>query len=416
MKTFKKPHIKPSLVNALIPINRWLNLHGMKWLHWLPIVGKWPIIRGFCDITSIDFPLEHKAKLQSIVREDTAVFIGPNHPEFYTDWMLDKEISAECAPLMASWATHTIVNGMGPWMQDFWLSNGLIAQIPGNTEEAKAFSIEHALKGHGVLLHPEGKVEWHSNTIGPLYNGIIDMAYQAKQLEPHKQVYIAPVVWKLFYNKKAQNNLHSDMDDIEHQMGLQSTSNRPLEDRLRAMLENILRQWSGRYGVHFTSNILLDMHQAIKSAIHAEIARQAGYDTTRSVKDIFKTVVTERSEEEVKNIGRIVKEYDNIDKWKFEYYTKEVLTHEEVGEWLQVIRISMLHKGWKNVFHKFIPRPVQSRTARIEVPDPIEVDLSMPKEEVKQHMAKMMQSQLDSINEQLQRFERIHYIKNTLKE
>ena len=84
------------------------------------------------------------------------VFITPNHPEFFTDWMLDKELAARYAPMMANWATHDIVNGMGRWGQKFWLANNLIAQVPGDTEQALAYSIDTAATGTPVLLHPEG--------------------------------------------------------------------------------------------------------------------------------------------------------------------------------------------------------------------------------------------------------------------
>ena len=62
-----------------------------------------------------------------------ATFIAPNHPEFFTDWMIDKEISARVSPLAAAWATHVVVNGIGWLAQKFWLANNLIAQIPGNS-------------------------------------------------------------------------------------------------------------------------------------------------------------------------------------------------------------------------------------------------------------------------------------------
>ena len=92
-----------------------------------------------------------------------ATFITPNHPEFFTDWMIDKEIIARVSPLAASWATHGVVNGLGRLAQKFWLANNLIAQIPGNSAAARAHSVAWALEGHGVLLHPEGGVGWHNN-------------------------------------------------------------------------------------------------------------------------------------------------------------------------------------------------------------------------------------------------------------
>ena len=83
-------------------------------------------------------------------------FVTPNHPEFFTDWMIDKEISARVFLKAAFWATNSVVNGLGRLAQKFWLANNLITQIPGNSETARDHSVNGRCKGQGVLLHPEG--------------------------------------------------------------------------------------------------------------------------------------------------------------------------------------------------------------------------------------------------------------------
>ncbi|TIR44243.1 MAG: hypothetical protein E5X26_13090, partial [Mesorhizobium sp.] len=95
-------------------------------------------LRGVANIRHIDFPVADQQKLHACCGEGQATFITPNHPEFFTDWMIDKEIVSRVSPLAASWATHGVVNGLGRLMQKFWLANNLIAQIPGNSEAAKA--------------------------------------------------------------------------------------------------------------------------------------------------------------------------------------------------------------------------------------------------------------------------------------
>lgn len=113
-------------------------------------------LRGLMKVQAIDFPATDEARFRAYVNDGTAAFIAPNHPEFLTDWLLDKELSVRHAPLMASWATHEVVNGMGAAMQWFWSSNNLIAQIPGAGGAAgKNHSVGWALQGHAVLLHPE---------------------------------------------------------------------------------------------------------------------------------------------------------------------------------------------------------------------------------------------------------------------
>lgn len=55
----------------------------------------------------------------------------PNHPEFFTHWMLDKWLTSRFAPRTACWADPEVVNGMGRAMRWFWLSNGLVAAVRG---------------------------------------------------------------------------------------------------------------------------------------------------------------------------------------------------------------------------------------------------------------------------------------------
>ena len=72
-----------------------------------------------------------------------------------------------------------MVNGLGKLVQKFWLANNLIAQIPGNSEPAREHSVDWALKGNVVLLHPEGAVGWHGNYVAPLMPGAVEMALEA---------------------------------------------------------------------------------------------------------------------------------------------------------------------------------------------------------------------------------------------
>lgn len=127
--------------------HRWLNLKGIAFLKWIPILKHYPIVRGLCDITRIEWYIQEELQMKPLIDGNNVVFITPNHPEFYTDWMMDKEITSRVAPEVASWATRDIVNGRGKKMQSFWLSNNLIAQIPGAGSVAKEFSVEYALTG-----------------------------------------------------------------------------------------------------------------------------------------------------------------------------------------------------------------------------------------------------------------------------
>ena len=143
-------------------VNRVLMLHGIPLLRDIPLLRRIPGIRGLTDIRRIIVDPAEIDALKQVCDSKNIVFILPNHPEFFTDWMLDKDIISRCAPMTACWATNGIVNGTGNLGQKFWLWNNLIAQIPGNSTDGKAYSVEWALKGYPVLLHPEGAVGWHS--------------------------------------------------------------------------------------------------------------------------------------------------------------------------------------------------------------------------------------------------------------
>src|SRR5471032_306766 len=130
--------------------------------------------------------------------------MGPNHPEFGTDWLIDKEVSSFVAPHMASWAERGIVNAA----PRFWGMNNLIANDGGDA--AKDYSIGCAIAGEGVLLHPEGTVRWTGDLVHPLYPGIAQMAMKATE-RTDKPVFIAPLVWKYRYVGDVSRRINREM-------------------------------------------------------------------------------------------------------------------------------------------------------------------------------------------------------------
>lgn len=264
---FKEPTPFKPLMRVLGPINRFLNLHGTPILRNIPFIEKVPFVGPVVDavldgvtlIRKVDFPKADLERLKKAVNPQTAAFMGPNHPEFYTDWMLDKEISYQVAPYMASWATHEVVNGLGmkikmpKTLQKFWLMNNLVAQIPGQDKKdgkkdginaGKEYSVQCAMRGDGVLLHPEGTVRWHNDKIGFLFPGIVEMAVEAnKRLRAKgdtRPVYIAPIIWKLQFTEDVSKGLADDMGKVEKRLGLPNNKDMALMDRFKALQENIL--------------------------------------------------------------------------------------------------------------------------------------------------------------------------------
>lgn len=409
LTTFVKPNPQPLVMNMLVHVNRWLNLKGTSLLKWIPLVNKIPLIRGFCDITNIQFSKEDENRLRSYIHANSVAFIGPNHPEFYTDWMLDKEISARVAPLMASWATHEVVNGMGKTMQKFWLKNNLIAQIPGTgNKEAKDYSIEHAIAGHGVLLHPEGHVGWHSDKIAPLFSGIFDMAYQAyTQTEGKKPVYMIPVLWKLSFNKDVTKELHAEFNYIEKQLYLDSSKGLALNERIYQIFYSIFHNVAMKWNINLNTHHVVAAQQQIVQQLSGMAAHALAYTQTDDIDVDLKKMnklVKNYTHDNVKQVKNMLKDISNVHDFTFDYYN-ETISQENIAELLQKIRIRFCTQGFRNIFHKFVPIPVASRTAYIEVPESVCINDIIAQGKDKEHALKLMQnrmqSTLDSMNQKL---------------
>lgn len=420
LTTFMKPTPDNKVMNFLVHVNRLINLKGIPLLKWIPIINKLPVIRGFCDITRIELSKAHENKLRSYIHSDSVAFIGPNHPEFFTDWMLDKEISARVAPKMASWATHEVVNGMGKTMQKFWLKNNLIAQIPGSgNKEAKDYSIEHALNGHAVLLHPEGHVGWHSDVIAPLFSGIFEMAYQAYiQSKGEKPVYIVPVVWKLSFNKNVSKELHQEISFIEKTLHFQNSSELELTERLYGLFITQFQQIASKYNLVVNSLSISEIQNQIKQQLIKKIALSLNYQISSDFSSDLKNLNKLNKEVKDKEIKKQLTDLTNIIDFKFNYYSDKI-SQENIAELLKKFRIRFCTKGFLNNFHKFIPIPVSSRTAFIEVPDAICLNdiiknKEISKEEILHELQNRMQKQLNSINENLIKNNKVISYKNPL--
>jgi hypothetical protein len=203
-------------------------------------------------IEGFDFPQAEQNKLSGIINPNTAVFLAPNHPEFMTDWLIDKKLSAAFAPTMASFAAASIVEAG----QSFWLKNNLIGNNGG--KEAQEYAIQNALQGNVSLLHPEGTVHWNGNVVRNLMPGVADMAIEAAKRSVDqgldKPVYIASPIWKMTFTEDAANGLHADMADLEAQLHLPSGNKKQTPaERFHQLQENYLDQQAKTLGVDLSS-------------------------------------------------------------------------------------------------------------------------------------------------------------------
>jgi hypothetical protein len=370
-REFLRPRPNALLMWLLGLINRWAFLLGLPVLRQIPVIRDLPGIRGHFWLRRIDFPHPDRERLHRAVNRHTAAFLSPNHPEFGFDWMMDKEISRPVAPAMASWAAHDIIASA----PGFWLRNNLVSNAGG--ADAMRYSIERALAGDGVLLHPEGSVHWTGGRVHPLFNGIAEMACEAaRRAGAERPVYIVPIVWRLAYPGDITDALHREMHRIERYLGLPHSGDSGVRERFGLLQEGILARQMRAFGFDPGWVDGLDF-----------FARQDGFRDWL-VEDLDRRYAVERCEPVERLLARLrraiprdaasdrarVDEAIRLCGFSRESYARAPLTPEEIAESLKRHRATLMRRGWINVIHNFLPRPFGPRVAHVRVPEPILVD------------------------------------------
>ena len=386
---FHEPRPSRLLMWLLGLVNRWCLLKGLPGLRRIPLVRDLPLVRGHFRIQTVEIPTADRVRLARAVNPNTAAFIGPNHPEFGLDWMMDKEISTFVAPHMASWAAHGIVRSA----PRFWTKNNLVANDGGAA--ATEYSVNWALKGRGVLLHPEGSVRWTSNRVHPLYHGIAEMATEAARRaaasRTGRPVYIVPIVWKYHYSRDVSPRIHREIDLIERELQLDRSNGSSVSERFRALHENILNRQMKEFrfdpgsvaGLHFfvrqeafRAHLVdeLESRYAIEpiGPLERRIGRLARV-IAAALKGLRGGEDAERKATLVRDLAA-VKEAGRLSGFSRDAYNTPVLTQEQVFECLKRIRADLVGRGIRNTLHNFLPTPYGPRVAHIRVPDPILID------------------------------------------
>ncbi|MEP7002790.1 MAG: hypothetical protein ABI969_20025 [bacterium] len=413
-RVWPRPAPHAGLMWAIGIANRWLMLTGIPILRNIPFVRDLPFVHGYFWIRDIDLPDDDRQTLDRAVNVGTVSFMGPNHPEFGTDWLIDKEISTYCAPRMASWADRGIVSAA----PKFFSMNNLIANDGG--EAAKDYSVEWAIKGEGVLLHPEGTVRWTNDVVHPLFPGIAQMAMKAAELTD-RPVFIVPIVWKYRYVGDVSRRMHREMRIIEDALGLprREELDVSLSWRFQALQLNILSRQMRHFGftetdsdrdffdrqAEFQQYLITTLEQRcsiehsshtdkritrLARAIRANFAESTGEERTSSKHDLAIA-------EEAKRLGEFTREV----------YGTPVLTQEQLYESLKRTRDRMLRRGWKSVLANMLPRPFGPRVVHVGVPEPIRVERVQESEKPAYEAALLetararMQAKLDDINRRI---------------
>ncbi|MDB4899577.1 MAG: hypothetical protein JWN53_1385, partial [Gemmatimonadetes bacterium] len=398
-------------------MNRWFLLYGPPVLRHVPWVRDLPMVHGYFWVRRIDLPAADCAVLERAVNRDTVAFMGPNHPEFATDWLVDKEISTLVAPRMASWADRGIVS-IAP---RFWGMNNLIANDGGDA--ARNYSVEWAIKGEGVLLHPEGAVRWTNDRVHRLFPGIVHMALRAAE-RTDRPVYIVPLVWKYRFTGDVTARLHREMRLIESGLGLPRGDLLPVPARFAALQENVLATQMRTLGYDdcAVEGDFFDRQLAFQRALVADL--ESRYRTTstdemdRRIARLARTIREELSAArrgfpaelvgELRGDLRRAEEAKRLGEMSRDVYGGSTLSQEQLSESLKRLRDRMLARGWRDTLARMLPRPLGPRVVHVGVPEPIRVERVTRDERTSYEEALLeltrasMQDTLDAINRRIE--------------
>lgn len=392
-------------------VNRVLMLHGIPLLRDIPLLRRVPAIRGLTDIRKIIVDPAEIAALKQICDTKNIVFILPNHPEFFTDWMLDKDLISRCAPMTACWATNGIVNGTGNFGQKFWLWNNLIAQIPGNSSDGKAYSVEWALKGYPVLLHPEGAVGWHSNFVAPLMSGAGEMALEAKSSAPEKSAYLLPVIWKLQFTEDATSGLAKECSYIERKLKIEGSGN-PAE-RAHHIYDVLADREAAKLGLSMSPGLALSRKLDVcETAACVQLGVYLGKDGADSdplatIKLVKRKVRGEGKapSDASKAASKLADRLTKIRRLGDFAFKNETITQEEVAEHLKRIRNDWCVGTLRDVMNAYLPQPVARRVAHIRILPPVEVTGTETAADLVVTVRSSLQSALDKVNDEIDKGE-----------
>lgn len=404
---FVAPRPWPAFSRSMSWVNRVLMLHGLPLLRDVPLLNRIPGIRGLTGIRRIVADEGGLKRLRTLVLSGSPTFILPNHPEFFTDWMLDKDIIARAAPDAASWATHGVVNGMGGMMQSFWLWNNLIAQIPGNSEPSKVHSIDWAAKGKGVLLHPEGMVGWHPDWIAPLMPGAADMAKQSAE-QTGRTSCLQPVVWKIVFDGNVTAALSREAAYVEKRLALPARPDLTPAQRAHAIYVALADRELQELGLRLVDGMPLDEKlDTIEMVLSINLAEWigesgAGQDTLLLIGKARKQARQMKTEGRVATAGLKIadrlQKHKRLGRFAFE---RQVITQEETAAHLKRLRNDWCKGSIRDSINAFLPQPAGQRTAHIRFPEPVEVTPSGDSRQIMESIRQTMQSCLDSMNTEL---------------
>jgi hypothetical protein len=279
----------------------------------------------------------------------------------------------------------------------------------------KAYSVEWALAGKNVLLHPEGAVGWHGDLIGHLYNGAVEMAIEAaKRAEKDRQVLLAPIIWKLVFNRDVSRVLHKEMDYVENSLELPKTSRSDdLGQRLYDICVAILAKSEAHYGVKPTKAHFFKRQDKLIAKLLPILGKEldalgAEPEISTVTTDLIRRGerwlrTADRKSKAAKSIKALTEDLRLRLRFQPDFYTGSHITQEHIGESLKRIRSVHCKGTFKDTLNSFMPQPAGPRTAHIRIPEPIHISADTDVPDAIEKLRLHLQTTLDEVNTELDR-------------
>jgi hypothetical protein len=315
---------------------------------------------------------------------------------------------SRAAPLAACWATHGVVNGLGNLAQKFWLANNLIAQIPGDGGAARAHSVDWAVKGHGVLLHPEGSVGWHSNHVAPLFAGAAEMALEAlaagRAQDASFQSFVAPIVWKLAFLGDVSAGLSRECAYVEKRLKIATPPGSSPAQRVFLIYSALLTRDEMALGLTGGESAPYRERQkllvaAVTSKLPAMLGIEADSETDWQRLARRRLRELDRKSAEAAELKRLSEALFRASRVGESAFQNPEMSQEEIAEHIKRIRNDYCAGTFRDTFNAFVPQPDGPRRAILRVVEPLAMqDWRGTAEEAMAEARRRMQAALDGIN------------------
>lgn len=223
-------------------------------------------------------------------------------------------------------------------------------------------------------------------------SGAVEMAVEAGRVLSARggqsAAHVAPVVWKLKFQKDASAGLAREMDYVEKRLQLEpGTASTPVSERLHRAYTALLTRdeaiWSGTatagtYGER-QKRIQAVMQARLRDALDrhgapADPSSDLGQMVRRGERWL-RTV--DRRHGYRDEVHRLVRDLKRLTRFRPSLYPHPELTQEQIAECIKRLRNDYCEGTLRDTASRFVPRPVAPRTAHIRVPEPINVSAVM---------------------------------------